>query len=98
VGISKDDVLKALVDAELERNPHPDRANLLSEWREHNLSDDEKEARKTDEERAEEAREAEAEKAEKEQQKEDEPEPEPESPEPPPTGPTASTTGKKGGK
>lgn len=49
---SKDDVLKALVDAELARNPHPDQGSILREWREDNTSDEERRANLTDDERA----------------------------------------------
>ena len=80
---SKDDVLKALVDEALERSPHPDRASVLSAWREDNLTDEEREARKTDEEREQEAREAEERR--QEDKSEPEPEPDPETKAPGPT-------------
>lgn len=50
---SKDDVLKALVDDALERPElHPDRRSALDKWRDENLTDEERESRKTDAERA----------------------------------------------
>jgi hypothetical protein len=55
--VSRDDVLKALVDAELGRNPHPDTAAVLSEWREDNTSEEERRAKLSDDERAAEDRE-----------------------------------------
>jgi len=49
---NESDVLKALVDDALERNQHPDRENVLREWREENTSEEEREANLTDDERA----------------------------------------------
>jgi hypothetical protein len=49
---SNDDVLKVLVDDALGRGVHPDHERTLSEWQDENLSDEEKDARLTDDERA----------------------------------------------
>jgi hypothetical protein len=50
--VSHDDVIKALVDNALAGAVHPDQASVLSAWREQHTSREEKQARLTDEERA----------------------------------------------
>jgi hypothetical protein len=70
---SEKEVLAALVDDALERDPHPDRKSILAEWREDNTSEEERRDRLTDDERAAEEREEQEREAESKRRKSDTP-------------------------